>query len=121
MVNSVIYFMKYVALKLRSKNLDEKMNLATTLADRLTEQNAEYPDADPPPQSLTDIVKKIKDARLDLSDAQTQVTLAINRLNGLEDQLDGLLTKSGGYIQSKTNGNEVKIVSLGAALRNTPV
>lgn len=113
--------MKYVALKLRGKSLDDKVNMATNLAASLDKNVADYPDPDPTPQEYTDKVAQILAHRIVLSAAQTQFEKATNDLAALEDELDGMLTQGGAYIQKASKGVESKIVALGVGVRNTPL
>lgn len=112
--------MKYVALRLRGKTLEDKMSLATSLAGALDTNAADYPDPDPTPQEYKDKVAEIEAKKKDVSIMQTQLNTGMIELAALEDELDGMLTHGGVYIQKASKGVEGKIIKLGIGVRNTP-
>jgi hypothetical protein len=113
--------MNYVALKLSSKSLDQKLDFTSMLAANLTTFVADY--ASPPitPTQLTGKVTAINAKKAELAAAQTVLDNKLSDLAALELDLDNSLTVDGSFIQDKSGGVAAKITELGVDIQASPI
>lgn len=112
--------MKYVALKLGSKTLDQKLDFTTMLAANLTTFVADYPSPPITPTQLNGKVTAINAKKNEVATAQTTLDTKLSELAALELDLDTALTTEGSFIQDKSGGVAAKITELGVEIQAAP-
>ena len=112
--------MKYMALKLGEKTLDQKLVLTTDLGAALGLNIALYALPDPTVAELTARVLAIRNKKGELDAAIALVDIKQGELDALEVDLDDALIKEGAYIQKASGGVEANIKLLGLDVKSSP-
>jgi hypothetical protein len=112
--------MAQLALALARKTLDEKILLADTMAQGLTDNPTVFPDPDPTPVAITAAGTALRAAITALAEAEAVVEGRRADVLAKSEVLGGLLTKSAKFMENVTDGDPVKLALSGAPLKGAP-